>query len=491
MSRKDKTDNRGNKIVEVTWKAPLRNVTTTIRLTAHNSVNLQTLRTNAPFPPVGLSRKIQAYLQSTSQVPANNSQIQARAHDLTGSAKTEFDAVQKILTWVVDHMHYVLSPSGLDAMYAFRNGKGNCQNYSHLAAALMRAVGIPVRIINGITLKQPYDIKIGSNTLTMRMAQGRHSWIEVYFPDLGWVPFDPQGTELFVSNRFIRIEAGLDNNETRNDGLIRWTRARGTTGNPQFEENIDADFIADSVQLLARKTNYGPRKLLLCPEIEAAFSKILPTPQPEPPKKVPEKELKLLRYFKPYVFGNLEFPKNIDFFSVQGPVQQGAEDTMEMRKSFLVETAEYVTTKGRQYAQTFILTRPLKLKKIGLAFHKFGDEGQLWLELLRDHGGKPGDHVATSEILALSRMKFSPGYSWVDFDFNKSSVILSPGRYWMALGFTGSPVVNWFFTYGKPVGPQDGTRYRTIFDETWSRSLAYEFNYRVIGLAGLDSNSGQ
>jgi hypothetical protein len=56
-------------------------------------------------------------------------------------------------------------------------------------------------------------------------------------------------------------------------------------------------------------------------------------------------------------------------------------------------------------------------------------------------------------------MKFILGYSWVDFDFAGSSIILSPGRYWVALGFTDSAIVNWFFTYGKPVGPQDGTRY--------------------------------
>jgi len=53
----------------------------------------------------------------------------------------------------------------------------------------------------------------------------------------------------------------------------------------------------------------------------------------------------------------------------------------------------------------------------------------------------------------------------------------------VALGFTGSPVVNWFFSYGKPIGPQDGTRYKTIFDADWSRSLDFEFNYRVTGLA--------
>ena len=81
-------------------------------------------------------------------------------------------------------MHYVLTPEEFDALYAFESGKGNCQNYSHLTAALMRAAGIPTRIVNGVTLKRPFDINMGSQLLTLNMAQGRHSWIEVYFPDL-------------------------------------------------------------------------------------------------------------------------------------------------------------------------------------------------------------------------------------------------------------------------------------------------------------------
>ncbi len=74
----------------------------------------------------------------------------------------------------------------------------------------------------------------------------------------------------------------------------------------------------------------------------------------------------------------------------------------------------------------------------------------------------------------------------MDFDFNKQSIVLSPGRYWIALGFTGSPIVNWFFTYGKPVGPEDGTKYKVMFDKGWSRSLSFEFNYRIAGLAGVE-----
>jgi len=484
----EKVDERGNKIVRAIWNKPQSLVTSTLRFTAGNSTELKPLRTSAPFPLVQIGRVEEAYLKSTGQAPSDNEEIARLSAQLTAGSKTEFDAVKRILTYVVDHLHYVLAPPSYDALYSLRTGKGNCQNYSHLSAALMRAVGIPCRIVNGVTLKEPYDVELTNGTLTLRMAQGRHSWIEVWFPDLGWVPFDPQQTALYVSNRFIRVEIGLDNEETCNDGLIRWSQVQGAEGNPQFEETINYVLASDRVNLRAEKQNYGPQKLLFFPAVEAAFipvaarSSLPPAPKP---RLTEQKIMRRIAYSQPFSQGNTEFPQNTDFLSARGPARLAESGEMEMRKNFMVETAEYVTTQGNQYAQTFILEKSLKLTRIGLALHKFGGSGQLWLEILRDDGeGKPGEYIATSRYLALEEIKYAPGYDWVDFDFGADELLLPPGRYWMALGFTGSPIINWFFSYGKPVGPEDGTRYKTLFDETWSRSLAYEFNYRIIGLTG-------
>jgi len=476
-------DKRGNKVIEAFWESPTQPISAVINLTALNSVALKPIETNAPFPLKALPEEAKSYLKSTRQVNIKNKKIIAKARELTASAKNQFDAVQNILTWVVDHMRFVVNPPNYDAVYSLKYGRGNCQNYSHLSAALMRAAGIPVRIVNGITLKQPYDIKTGKTILTMKMAQSRHSWIEVYFPDLFWVPFDPQGSVLFVSNRFIRVEVGIDNRETEKDGLMRWTRLKGTSDRPSLMESIDADFESDTIRLEAAKADYGPRELLLSPRVETAFSHIKTKPLPPPPPKIPEKELKQLTYSVPFLFGNLEFPENIDFLSARGPAVESPDGTMTVRKNFLVETAEYVTTKGQQYAQTFILQKPIKLKKISLALHKFSNEGQLWIELYKDKNGMPGKLIATSDLLSMNDVPFSPGYKWIDFSFPDTEIKLSPGRYWAALGFTGSPIVNWFYSYGKPVGPQDGTRYKTLFDTTWSRSLSFEFNYRVVGLS--------
>lgn len=487
VQRTERTDLHGHKIIQAIWRNPNGPIKSVVKFQADNRVSLQSLKSHARFPIPPENQPDKTFLTATPLVASDHEDIRSKAEQLTRFSTTLFDAIQQILTWLVDHMHYEANPSDYGALYAFQNGSGNCQNYSHLAAALLRSIKIPVRIVNGLTHSKSYDIDMGETILTSRMALGRHAWIEVYFPDLGWIPFDPSGTEMFVSNRFIRVEIGIDNDEAKQDGLIQWVSEPGISGWPQYQETIEAEFISDHIQLLAEKENYGPRKLLLCPNVESVFAKV----SAQTPAAVPETselpgpvlEIKEPSYTRPFEFGNLEFPRHVDFLSARETAQPGESGAMELRKNFMVETAEYVTTQGRQYAQIFILDRPLQLQSIALALYKFGGEGQIWLDLFEDQEDKPGNYIATSGIWDLDQIDYAPGYDWIDFSFEKSPMHLPPGRYWAALGFAGSPIINWFFSFGKPVGPLDGTRYKTIFDNDWSRSLAFEFNYRVKGLA--------
>ena len=476
-------DPRGNQVIEAVFNHPSVPLTVKIMIDAYNRTDLDVLETDAEFPLYTLPQDVQVYCQPTELAPSNHPQIIQKAKALTHDATTEFDAVQKILTWMVDRVRYVQRPEDYGAIYSLKTGKGNCQNYSHLAATFMRAVGIPVRIVNGITLREPYQIRVSGGQMTMRMAQGRHSWIEIYFPDLGWVPFDPQQMQMFVSNRFIRVETGLDNDETVHDGTVRWSSSRhGST--PKFREQIETDFQEDQGQLFAVKQSYGPHKMLLTPQVETLFAQVAFEQMSAGPAlfeaEKPKPETR--QTGDTFETGNLDFPENVNFLEIMGDIEETGNGEMLMKKNFVVETAEFVTTEGKKYAQTFILKKAIVLEKTGLALQKFGGDGQLWIELYRDDGkGKPGELLMNSEIQPLQSLPGTYGYRWIDFDFSKEMLILKPGRYWMALAYTGSPIVNWFFTYGKPVGPDDGTRFNTLFDTSWSNSLAYEFNYRIQG----------
>ncbi len=481
QDRKESRDDRGNRIITATWSDPPRTVDVRLSCNASNVTKLKTLATQAPFPLNSVDPGVRVYLKHTDLVQVNEPRIRERAAQLTSGVKTQYDAVQRVISWVVDHVRYVTPPQQYDAIYSLESGKGNCQNYSHLSAALLRSAGVPVRIVNGITLDRGYDISWQKGIMTFKMGKGRHSWIEVWFPDLGWVPFDPQNTVLFVSNRFIRVEVGMDNNETKNDGLVRWSQTANARTKPTLQENIGAEFVNDAVKIKGKQEAYGPKNLLLTPSVKADFKQIEVEPTPLPPV-ISDAERKKLKFVKRFLFGNLEYPENIDFAFPRATRKKG-RNQFEMSRSFLVETAEFVTHKGIQYAQVVVLQKPVKLEQIGLALHKFGGDGQIWLDLFRDDQGKPGELIGKSNFKSLDELSPRPGYRWENFDFTRENIVLMPGSYWIALGYTGDPVINWFYTYGKPVGPVEGTRYRREFeDREWSNALSYEFNYKVMGL---------
>ncbi len=496
-SKTIRRDERGNEIVTAKWTSPPRAVEMTYAARTRAAARLEPIETDAPFPLRRAPKDVVVFLQATDMVQARDPDIQQTARALTQDADTEFEAVSRVVNWVTDHIRYVSAPERYDAVYSLKTGRGNCQNYSHLTAALLRAVEIPARIVNGFTVKNPYDVRADVMTYTFRSGQGRHSWIEVWFPDLGWVPFDPQKTSLFVSTRFLRIEVGLDNQETQNDGRVRWIAADGA-GKPRLNSVTTADLPQDAVALSGRVRDSGLRNILLYPEVEAAAHPepvkpepepgLKPEPKPEPPAKVelppaarPKPDLPAPKSGQAAVLGNLEFPANVDFADYGEPVKLG-EDEFVLNRNFMVETAEYVTTKATQFAQVFQVKRPLAMTRASLALHRFGGGGSLWVEVYEDADGQPGELVASSDLLDVRLLSLRPGYRWADFNFRSDPVKLAPGAYWIALGFSGDPVVNWYFTPGKSVGPAWGTRYKGVFERRWSGALDFEFNYRVQGV---------
>ncbi len=181
-------DARGNRIRRYIWRYPRQTITARIAFRARNTVFVEPIRIQTSDFPLGrLPEEVRVFLQPTDLVQSEHPFIQRKARELVRDARSVYEAIQRILIWTVEHMRYVLIPPQFDALYAFRTGEGNCQNYSHLAAALLRAVGIPARIVNGITLKEAYQVETNQGTFSFRMAQGRHSWIEVYLPDIGWL----------------------------------------------------------------------------------------------------------------------------------------------------------------------------------------------------------------------------------------------------------------------------------------------------------------
>lgn len=84
--------------------------------------------------------------------------------------------------------------------FLFSTRAGFCEHYASAFAVLMRAAGIPARIVTGY---QGGELNTVGNYLTVRQADA-HAWVEVWLSSEGWVRVDPTAA---VSPA--RIEAGV------------------------------------------------------------------------------------------------------------------------------------------------------------------------------------------------------------------------------------------------------------------------------------------
>jgi protein-glutamine gamma-glutamyltransferase len=101
---------------------------------------------------------------------------------------------------------YTLSPPLLTGdtidNFLFESRRGFCEHYAASFTVLMRAVGIPTRIVTGY---QGGDINPVDDYLIVRQ-QDAHAWTEVWLAGQGWVRVDPT-----ASVAQDRIELGMDN----------------------------------------------------------------------------------------------------------------------------------------------------------------------------------------------------------------------------------------------------------------------------------------
>ena len=85
-----------------------------------------------------------------------------------------------------------------------KSRKGGCQDFAHLMIASLRNMGLPARYVSGYieTFPPPGKEKlVGSDA--------SHAWVGVYFPEIGWVEFDPTNN-LLPSHNHITVAYGRD-----------------------------------------------------------------------------------------------------------------------------------------------------------------------------------------------------------------------------------------------------------------------------------------
>jgi transglutaminase-like putative cysteine protease len=77
----------------------------------------------------------------------------------------------------VEPVHYIL----------FESREGYCNYYATAMVVMLRSQGVPARFVAGYAQGE-WDDVTGSYRVR---ANNAHTWVEVYFPNYGWIPFEP------------------------------------------------------------------------------------------------------------------------------------------------------------------------------------------------------------------------------------------------------------------------------------------------------------
>jgi hypothetical protein len=131
---------------------------------------------------------------------AQETAVERLSHALTAGSETRYEAVSRILGWISDNVRYHLDRAADQSPEAvLKRREAYCTGSARLAVSLLEAVGIEAREVAGLLLESP-DFG-GAEAPPV----GFHRWIEVFYPDRGWVFSDPMASHHFVPATYIPL----------------------------------------------------------------------------------------------------------------------------------------------------------------------------------------------------------------------------------------------------------------------------------------------
>jgi hypothetical protein len=133
------------------------------------------------------------YVRSTYlTLPVLDHRIPQLAQQVTAAADNNYDKAVALEAYLRTHFVYTLQlprtvPQDPLATFLFERKQGHCEYFASSMAVMLRALGIPSRVVNGFRTGEFNDV---TSQYVVR-ASNAHSWVEAYFPNYGWAAFDP------------------------------------------------------------------------------------------------------------------------------------------------------------------------------------------------------------------------------------------------------------------------------------------------------------
>ena len=126
------------------------------------------------------------------QLPPLAARIPALARRLTAGSADGYEAARRLTDFLTREFRYSLTQAltpRVDPLedFLFVRRSGNCEYFATSLAVMLRAVGVPARVVNGFQRGEwnPYG-----EYFAVRLSDA-HSWVEAWIDGAGWLTFDP------------------------------------------------------------------------------------------------------------------------------------------------------------------------------------------------------------------------------------------------------------------------------------------------------------
>lgn len=126
------------------------------------------------------------------QLPPVSPRVAELALQVIQGAMSPYDMTVAVERHLRQHYQYSLDVGMISTAnpvedFLFSRKTGYCDHYATSMVVLLRALGIPSRLATGFAQGEWNDV---GSYYTVRQRDA-HAWVEVYFPNSGWVTFDP------------------------------------------------------------------------------------------------------------------------------------------------------------------------------------------------------------------------------------------------------------------------------------------------------------
>ncbi|HEX3612878.1 MAG TPA: transglutaminase family protein [Sporichthyaceae bacterium] len=101
--------------------------------------------------------------------------------------------------------------------------EGVCQDFAHLAVAVLRTAGVPARYVSGYLETRPPP-----GRPRLQGADASHAWASAHVPGHGWVDLDPTNRKL-VDDSYVVVAVGRDYGDVPPLRGVIFTESSGST----------------------------------------------------------------------------------------------------------------------------------------------------------------------------------------------------------------------------------------------------------------------